>query len=207
MSNRYARILAAGGAVVLAVTLGVPAALAAGAWAIQPGGRIQATSGRATLADTTTGSALPCSSTASGTLKSGSGLPGSHVGSLSTVSFANCHVGLLFHLQAGGLPWHVNFSSYNAAKGVARGTISHLHIAMSGQGCTAMIDGTSATADDGTVVFRYTDSTGQLTVPTTGSNLHFYDVSNGCLGLLNDGDPATLSATYAVTPKQAITGP
>jgi hypothetical protein len=29
-------------------------------------------------------------------------------------------------------------------------------------------------------------------------------VSGCCLGLLNNGDPATLSATYTVRPKQAI---
>ena len=31
------------------------------------------------------------------------------------------------------------------------------------------------------MAFRYTDSTGQLTVLATGGNLHIYDVSSGCL--------------------------
>lgn len=70
-----------------------------------------------------------------------------------------------------------------------------------------MIDGTSATADDGRVAFRCTDSTGQLKLLTHGGNLHYYHVSNGCLGIVKDRDPATLSATYTVTPKQAITSP
>jgi hypothetical protein len=142
-------------------------------------------------------------------LKSGSGLPGSHTGSLSAVSFGRCPGagGPLFGLQAGGLPWHVNFSSYRAAEGVAWGTISHLHIALSGDGCTAVIDGTGATGRDGRVRFRYTDSTGLLKVRTTGGNLHWYDVSTGCLGLFNSGNSAALSVTYAVTPKQAITSP
>jgi hypothetical protein len=43
-------------------------------------------------------------------------------------------------------------------------------------------------------------------VLTTGGNLHFYD-DTGCLGIFDSGDPATLSATYTVTPKQAITSP
>ena len=91
---------------------------------------------------------------------------------------------------------------------MARGTISQIHIAPSQTaGCTAMIDGTSATARDGRVTFKYTDSTGRLTVLTTGSNLHIYDVSQGCLGQSTTGDPATLSATYTVSPKQAITSP
>ena len=110
-------------------------------------------------------------------------------------------------MQAGGLPWHVKLFSYNPAKGVARGTLSHIHLTMPGSGCTAMIDGTGTTADDGRVTFRYTDSTGQLMPRTTSSNLHFDDVSAGCLGLVNSGDTATLSTIYAVSPKQTITSP
>jgi hypothetical protein len=212
MRNRCARILAAGGAAVLVAALGVPTALAAATaktWTVQPGGAITASSGQFTATDTTTGTFLQCrSSSASGTLKSGSGLPGADAGSLSAVGVTGCGgPGPAFRVQAGGLPWHVNFSSYNAATGVARGTIGHLQITLSGQGCTAVIDGTSGTASDGRVVVRYTDSTGRLKLLTTGSNLHYYDVSSGCLGLVNSGDPVTLSVTYAVTPKQAITSP
>ncbi len=91
MSNRYARILAAGCAAVLAATLGVTPALAAATWTIKPGGAITATSGKVAVTDTTTGQVLACSSaSASGTLKRGSGLPGSHAGSLSAVGFTNC---------------------------------------------------------------------------------------------------------------------
>jgi hypothetical protein len=206
MSNRHARILAASGAAVLVTALGVPAALAAGTWTVQPGGGIQAASGKFTFTDTTDQQVQNCaSSTASGTLKGGSGLPGADVGSLSAVSFTHCTgpAGPQFALKAGALPWHLNFFSYNAAKGVARGTISHLHIVISG--CAkAVIDGTGASADDGTVTVRYTDSTGRLTVLTSGSNLHFYDVTNSCLGSINEGDTAALSAIYTVSPKQAI---
>ncbi len=144
------------------------------------------------------GARVPVSSTASGTLKSGSGLPGSQAGSLSAVSFVHCSGagGPNFALHPAGLPWHVNFSSYNAAKGVARGTISHIRIPESASGCSFLIDGTSATGSDGEVMFRYSDSTGQLTVLATGGNLHFYDVSDGCLGLFNDGDtPRSASPT------------
>ena len=218
MSNRHARILAAGGAAVLVAALGIPAALAAATaktWTVQPGGavRAQAISGlstRFTFTDTKTGSVTPCSSaTASGKLRSGSGLPGSDAGWLSAVSIPRCVApggGPIFTLQPASLPWHVNFSSYNAARGVVRGTISHMGITTSSpQGCSMAIDGTSADSP-GKVAFRYTDSTGRLTLLPT-DNLHFYDVSSGCLGGWNDNDPATLSATYTVSPKQAITSP
>jgi len=218
MSNRCARILAAGCAAVLAGSLGATPALAATTWTIQPGGSITAMSGKAAVEDTTTGSTITClSSTTSGTLRSGSGRPGAEAGSLSAISFTTCAYPasntllIIFFLQPGGLPWQVNFSSYNAAKGVARGTVSNIAITMSDSMssglCSAMIDGPSATADDGRVMFRYTDSTGRLSVLTAGGNLRFHDVSSGCFGIFHDGDPATLSATFTVSPKQAITSP
>jgi hypothetical protein len=216
MSNRYARILAAGGAAVLVAALGVTTALAAATaktWTIQPGGGVQAkamTDG-VTLIDATTGTLLKClSTTASGTLKSGSGLPGADAGSLSAVSIGHCFGpggGPTFVPKPAGLPWHVNLSSYNAADGVARGTISHLAITVTGNGCSLVIDGTSATGSDGWVRFTYSDSTGRLTVLATSGNLHYYDVTAGCLGLFDSGDRARLGATFTVTPKQAITSP
>jgi hypothetical protein len=229
ISNRYARILAVGGAAVLVGALGATAAApAAKTWTIQPGGAIHAKSARFVLHDTATGTVMTCVPSTGfplrvrGTLKNGSALPGFHIGSLSAVSFGRCTgPGLprfarqpgslprriILTLQAGGLPWHVNLFSYNAATGVVRGTIRHLHLILGGSGCSAVIDGTGGTADDGQVAFRYADSTGQLMVLTTSGNLHFYDVMPGCLGLVNDGNRATLSVTYAVSPKQAITSP
>ncbi len=213
MSSRYARILAAGGTAVLAVTLAAAPALAATTWTIKPGGAITATSsGRFTLKDTRTGTMLPCySATASGTLMHGSGLPGSGAGSLSAVGVSVCTgpgvSDIRFTLQATDLPWHVNLSSYDAATGVVTGAVSHLQITMSGDGCTAVIDGTSGTPSDGWVKFTYADSTGRLTLLTATGNLHFWNVSAGCLGLVNSGDRARLGAAFTVSPKQAITSP
>ena len=54
--------------------------------------------------------------------------------------------------------------------------------------------------------FGYTDGTGRLTTLTTGGNLHFYNVT-GCAGLFNNNDPLTISGTFPLSPKQAITSP
>jgi hypothetical protein len=212
MSNRYARILSAGGAAILAATLTAAPALAATTWTIKPGGTITATSGALIFTDTKTGVVSHCiSSTASGTLKHGSGLPGSRAGSLSAVGFSTCTgpgiSDIKFTLQASDLPWRVNLSSYNAATGVLTGTVSHLQIMVLGNGCNAVIDGTSGTASDGQVRFTYTDSIGRLMVLDTSGNLHFWNVSAGCLGLFNSGDRATLGGAFRVSPKQAITSP
>jgi hypothetical protein len=209
MSNRYARILAAGGAAVLVAALAVPAALAeaiAGTWTVHPGGTITAMSGPVTVSDTVTGPFRCVSSTASGTLKSGSGLPGSHAGSLSAISFVNCSNagGQRFALHPAGLPWHVNFSSYKS--GVVTGTISHMHINLTTTQCRALIDGTAATASDGKVAFTYADSTGRLKLLTTGGNLHLYHVM-GCFGVLHDSDPVTVSTIFTLSPRQTFTSP
>lgn len=81
-----------------------------------------------------------------------------------------------------------------------------MHINASAAGCSAVIAGTTATASDGIVTFTYTDSTGHLKLLTSGGNLHFYNVT-GCAGQINSGDPATLSATFPLSPKQVITSP
>jgi hypothetical protein len=216
VSTRCARILFAGCAAVLAAALGATTALAATTWTIRPGGAITAKSGTATVKDTKNRQFFTCKSlSASGTLKSGSGLSGAQAGSISTVGFHTCtsplgrfrapRVDLIWTPRATGLPWHVNFSSLNG--GVVTGTISHLQIKVSADGaCSFVIDGTSATARDGMLRFTYADSTGRLALLTTGGTLHSYNVV-GCAGLFNPGDPVTIGATFALSPKQTITSP
>jgi len=207
--KRYARSLFAVPAAVLAAILGVTTVLAAATWTVRPGGPVSMKSGKLVLTDTATGAALTCPSTAlSGTLKSGSGLPGTGIGSITTVRSIFCPtpLGPSYTLTARDLPWHLNVWSYNATTGVVTGRLSHLQIALSGTACTAVIDGTSGTASDGTVKVSYTNSTGRLQTRTTGGNLHFYHV-RGCAGLLRTGDPATIRVTLTVSPVQAITSP
>ena len=39
-----------------------------------------------------------------------------------------------------------------------------------------------------------------------GGNLHWYHV-HGCAGIIRNGDAATLSASYTISPQQVITSP
>jgi hypothetical protein len=207
MSMRYARPLIAGSAAVLVAMLGATAAFAATTWTIRPGGAVTATAASAKFKDTTTGSTFTCTSvTASGTLKSGSGLSGSDAGSISAAVFGHCTspLGVTWELKPTDLPWRLNFSS--SSGGAVTGSISHMRIQFSGPSCTAVIDGSSATASDGHLRFRYANGTGRLATRTTGGNLNFYDVK-GCLGLFNNNDPLTVSATFPLSPKQSITSP
>jgi len=206
MHKRIASILATGGAVAL--TLGLTAAPAfAATWTVTPGGAITAASGTTTLKDTNTGSVLTCtSSNTSATLKKGSGLSGTGIGSVTAISFTNCSgpLGLTFTVAPGHLPWKLNAVSF--ASGVTHGTITGIHATLSGSGCSATVDGTGATANNGKVKVTYTNSTHQLKVLPTGGNLHVYNVS-GCAGLINSGDATTFTATYTVSPAQTITSP
>jgi hypothetical protein len=209
VNRRYARCWFAVPAGILAAILGVTTVLAATSWTVRPGGRVSMRSGKFILTDTTTAQAPTCQSSAfTGTLKGGSGLPGTGIGSITAVGFTNCSspLGFGFTLQARDLPWQLNFSSYSATAGVVTGSLSHLQMKLTFPSCTAVIDGTSGTASDGIVKFRYTNSTGVLRTRTTGGTLHFYNV-RGCAGLVVTGDSATISATYTLSPKQTITSP
>jgi len=207
VSKPLTRVLLAAPAAALAACLGVTAALAATTWTVKPGGSFTAKSGTATFKDTATGSIFTCTSVSvTGTLKSGTGLSGSGVGSISAVGFTNCTspLNLRLFLKATALPWHVNLAADN--KGAVTGTISHIQIQVTNPGCAFVLDGTGATARDGSLKFRYTDSTGRLTLLRTGGNLNVYNVRS-CAGLVNDNDPLALSATLTLSPKQAITSP
>ena len=207
MSKRHARSLVAFLAAALAAIVGVTSASAATTWTVRPGGTISLTSGLFTVKDIPTGSMILCVSSAlSGSLKSGSGHSGTGIGSITTVSIHYCGNLGMFTLTPGDLPWRLNFTSYNATTRTVTGSISHIHVNISNPGCSAAVDGTSGTAGNGTVKFTYTDGTAKLKVLTAGGNLHFRNVS-GCAGVVRNGDPATLSATFTVSPKQVITSP
>jgi hypothetical protein len=190
--------------VATVAVLGAGPAFAA-TWTVTPGGSVSGSAGTTTLKDSTTGTTISCSSsTATGTLKSGSGLT-NPIGSIAGISFSNCTgpLGLAFTASVTG-PLPLNANSYSS--GVTSGTITHIHGTVSSSGCSAVIDGTSGTADNGTVNATFTNSTSQLKVLTTGSTLHIYNVS-GCFGLISNGDGATFSGTYNITPKQTVTSP
>jgi len=192
-------------AAAVGVSTGVALAVAI-TFSIHPGGAITAAAGKTTLKDTNTGSVLTCtSSSSSGTLKSGSGIAGTNIGSITKLSFSNCTgpLSLTFTVHTTHFPWHLNAVSFSS--GVTTGTITGIHATLSGPSCSAVVDGTGATANNGKVTAKYSNSTGKLT--TTGAgNLHIYNVS-GCAGLIGNGDGSSFKGSYTISPKQTITSP
>jgi hypothetical protein len=207
MRNRIGAALFTAGAAALAIGLGASSSFAATpTWSVSPGGPITGKAGTTIIKDTTSGTTLTCTSSAlTGSLKKGTKLPGAGIGTVTSVAFTNCTVlGQTLSISSGTVAWKLNAVSYKS--GVTSGTISGIHLAISSSVCSAIIDGTSATANNGMVKITYSNSTHKLSILPTGGNLHVYNV-NGCLGLVSNGDAGTITTAYAVSPAQKITSP
>jgi hypothetical protein len=195
-------------AAALATTLGATSSLAVttATWTVMPGGRSSGSSSSFVMKDTKTGGAFACSSSSlSATFKSGSGLPGSDLGSVTSISATRCDAPAGYGFTFSDLPYVFSASSYSS--GTTTGRITGIHAMGTGPGCTFVMDGTGATADNGHMVVTYSNSTGDVQF-SSGGNLHFYDVS-GCYGLLGSGDYANPDFTqpYKLSTKQTITSP
>jgi hypothetical protein len=203
------RVLFTGATTAVAVGASVGVALAvAVTFTITPGGAITASAGKTTLTDTNTGSVLTCAtSTSKGTLKKGSGISGTSLGSISALSFSKCTgpLSLTFTVTNSHFPWRLSGTSYNATTGVTTGFINGIESTLTGPGCSAFVAGTSATTP-GKVKVTYTNGTHKLKVLAAGGNLHVWNVS-GCAGLINTGDGTQFTGIYTVTPSQKITSP
>lgn len=184
---------------------------AATTWTVSPGGAATATviAGTLTLTDTSTGTVGTCrSSTATGTVKGGSGLSGQDIGTVTAAHFTTCAAlgSVPLTVRSSGLPWRISFTSYNSKTQVVRGTIRGIKVELTGTACDAVVNGSSGAAADGTISAVYNDQAGELTFLSSGSNLHYWHVKH-CGRLINDGDPVALTASYMVRPVQDITSP
>lgn len=208
MRTRLTATLLTGPAAVLAIGLSTAPASAVihpPTYTANPGGAITATSGTIKLTDTTTNVVITCtSSNAAGHLPV---FPASHVGhhfgTITALTFTSCTSPLgSITVTASAFNYHLNIT--NNAAGITHGNITGIHFTLSAPGCTATVDGTSATADNGTVQFTYKNAPiNKLNILATGSNMHIYNVS-GCFGLFNNGDTATPVGTYMLAPPQVI---
>jgi hypothetical protein len=183
-----------------------PAFATATTWTVKPGGATTGKAGTTTVTDVTAGQSVTCtSSTAKGTFKSGSGLSGAGIGTIATLTVSGCSVlGMNVSVTiTGKMP--VNALSYNKTAKTVSMSLTKIHGSLSTSGCSATIDGTGATAHNGTVKATYADTGAKLHVLKTGGNLHLYHVN--CFHVINSGDSVNFTTTYVLTPKQVITSP
>jgi len=207
---RGAGAFLAAAAVAATVSLGAGPAAAAMTWSVHPGGPFSMAFGKTGLTDLTTSTVIfTCSSSeAGGTLRSGSGLSGTDLGSISGWSFKACAgpLGLTFSVKPGGLPWKLSFLSYNSTSHTATGQITGIHLALAASGCSAVVDGTGPNALNGSEKFQFHSGTHPGKFLPSSSTMHFYNVS-GCSGLIHSGDRAALTGSFTISPAQTITSP
>jgi hypothetical protein len=143
---------------------------------------------------------------AAGRFRPGTGLPGAGIGTLRSFSLTDCATGrgLKFTVQAGALPWSLSADKYIQVKTTTYGTLAKVHLALAATGCSATIDGISATGDNGSVVIHIHNMPSKLKLEAADGTLHIY-VGNGCTGLFKTGDAVTLSSAYLISPAQSVT--
>jgi len=211
MLTRTRTIIACAAAAVALGSTGTAAlAVTATTWTVTPGGPITAAlhhPGLAIFADITSNTYLDTCRTSNltGTLRPGSGQPGHGIGQVTALSLSRCFDGTTY--TSSGYPWHLTALSYNAATGITTGRLRGIHLAYSSAGtpgCSGIVDGTSATADNGTIRFRYHNATHTLTF-TRGGTLHVYH--NTCPPPWHNGDQLAFGGSYTLSPAQAITRP
>ncbi len=223
MPARIRTVMLAAGALALAAASALPAAASAGTsaatWTVTPGGQYRAQVRNDNfwgILDVRTNTELRCTVNASAwsmrlRFKKGTGLS-DPIGWVRSLSFPKpCFPGRMgpVTLSASGTPWGINALSYDSAALLTRGRLSHMHLALSGPHCSAVLDGSSATANDGTAPFEYnTELPNTLATsygPGSGS-LHAYQVT-GCRQMLHSGDLVRLFLGYDLNRALNVTSP
>jgi len=189
------------------IGLAAAPAFAASTWTVKPGGAVTGTAGKTTVTDATKKLSVTCtSSTIKASLRSGKGLPGAGLGTVSSMAFNNCAGGALSVTITGTMP--LNGVSFSA--GVSSMTITKIHgtITVSAvPGCSATIDGTGATAKNGMVKAKFSNTANTLTVSAAGGNLHIYNPSSACGTTISNKDAVNFAGAYKFNTKQTITSP
>jgi hypothetical protein len=190
------------------ISMAAAPALAAATWTVKPGGSFTGAATKATVTDSTKGLSLTCtSSKAIGSLKSGSGLPGAGIGTVTSFAFSSCTAGASATVSVTGAS--LNAIKFTTTK-VAKMTITKFHGTFTVSilpGCSATVDGTSATAHNGLVKAAFSNTADALKILATGGNLHLYNPTSGCGTAFSNGDAVNFTASYKLSPKQAITSP
>lgn len=194
----------------------VPASAAPATWTVTPGGNITAINTKPLRAvNTDKGVAWVCpGSTAAGDLKSGSGLPGGGIATLTSATFSGCAAtgGFQVAMTANNLPWTLNTDSYDSSTGVTSGVLTGFQATMvlgnpASPQCTVTVG--APTNGPGTISATYTNSTSRLAL--SGSDLKLQTaVGPGCGTLYQPGDSIRIQGEYAlISPNgnQVITSP
>jgi hypothetical protein len=221
---RIGTVMLAAGALALAAGAGtLPAVASASAsaatWTVTPGGQYRAQVRDDNfwgILDVRTNQEIHCTVNASAwsmrlRFKKGTGLS-DPIGWVRSLSFPKpCFPGGMgpVTLSAAGTPWRIHALGFDSAGQVTRGRLTHMHLALSGPHCAAVLDGSRATANDGTAPFEYNNGpagTLQTAYSPGSGNLHAYQVT-GCRQMLHSGDVVRLFFGYDLNRALTVTSP
>lgn len=154
-----------------------------------------------TLGDLDTGNHSLCSTTAvAGRIPNGTDLSGAGIGSVTSAPAFRCsmfpYTDGTFTVTPVNLPWRLDAASYVATDGgVVSGSIPNFGLSASGPGCSFSVTATPTGRD-----WRYGQFNGRPDVLVI--TLQGAEITNvqGCGGYFNDGDQASYSTAYAVSP-------
>jgi hypothetical protein len=148
------------------------------------------------LTDRTTGVKIKCGAQFDYLFSQEMGLP-SDIATLNFVNFGNCRLpgGVAITLTSNTTKTPMIALSFNPRRnlGVTTGEFTGLDISLSSSGCSGVLDGTAAGANDGTIPYRFYNNPDVLLTSGQGG-LQIYSVS-GCTGLFSTGDTFTLSSS------------
>ncbi|TRV78878.1 hypothetical protein FKN01_11880 [Streptomyces sp. 130] len=118
---------------------------------------------------------------------------------IANIGFTDCTVGGLdFDVSMTAAPWTINVSGVDPANSSrVKGNVTGISAHIEGFGCSADFTGK--------VYGHYDNSTGNLVIDGTGSDLVASNAD--CLGLINDGDVASFNASYHVKVTSTGTSP
>jgi hypothetical protein len=211
-TRRIGTVLAAAAALATAI----PAAFAAGTFTViagsaSPGtvaqftGTTTGTTPQIYFTDTTSNVSFTCDSgTAPGSITTGTGLSGTPIATINAAAttWVNCQFAGWNLIFTGSGTWALNTSSGSAAG--ASGNISNVSLTASGTGSFGT---TCAFTISGSVPVSYTNATSTLAVNGGGLTISGVSGSCGSLGIIYNGDAATLQTSYDVSAQNATYNP
>ncbi|MFI6689005.1 hypothetical protein [Streptomyces sp. NPDC050485] len=205
MRNALGKLALVCGAATAAFALATAPAMAASPtnWVVGPNSPESFTATSTNVVLSINGIDMTCTyADAGGTLQSATGNPAA-VGSIDPAHFGRTGESCTSFLGAvdtvANTPWTLNATDYDAGSGVTQSYISGINARVSVATCAFTVTGTA----HGT----YTNSTGDLAISATPTELTVSDPTAGCSGVVSAGDHPSFNGDYFAVVSGTSTAP
>ena len=206
--NRFGKALITSAATAAVIGMAAaPAFATAATWTVKPGGATTGKAGKTIVTDVTAGQSVTCtSSNTKGSFKKGTGLSGAGIGTVTSLTFERLFRARHEHLGDD----HRDDAAQCALLQQDEEDREHDHhedpwVVVAPAGCSATIDGTGASAHNGSVKATYMQRHRQAEGAQHREQRCTCTTSTA--RRINNGDAVNFTTTYTLTPKQVITSP